>query len=597
MAGLVALAQGLAVQIQGQPWAAAVVTFIVICITTRLLTGQPQSAGRQTNSQILDARIPPAIPYWVPYLGHIPNMALNADSFLAALRKLYPSGAFSLTFLGGVHTVVFKPALTAALINQPAHIVDAGPASKHLVKTTFGYPRSKASLALYDTCLLDLREQYVHLMSEKPLGQMIARTADRLRHNIADFVTFNDGDIDQTHWERLAGAGLVEDASASGSGGQPVVEADLFELVRNFVAFTANPSLLGTDFVDNFPEFWQALWRLDDGFMALAMDLPAIVPMRTAIGARRARGFLFRSLDEFETALETHYDGGNPGPQWADLDNISALVQGRVDKVWRKHGLSIKQRAALDLALIWAMNANANPFIFWMVWRIYSDADMLARIREEIAPFIVAEEPMVGFGGSVAGGIETAARIEKIDVDGLMNQCPYLKAAYVESMRLDVSSWSFRNVREDTVISDRADENAQKLFLQAGTYAHGAFELHHTDPGAYEDPMVWRPERHIKEQEGGKKPVPDMGNVRPYSKSSPAPVCVPDRLDWGTLLIYTCTRRWSVYVQGQTVCCAGDPPLFGRHHRHVRYPTRRWRAVEAAQAEQGGWNEASRVID
>lgn len=538
MAGLMAIAQSLAAHIQAQPVAATVVTFLVICFTTRLFTGQ--NVERQTNSQILDAKVPPAIPYWIPYLGHIPQMALNADSFLASLRKLYPGGAFSLAFLGGAHTVVFKPALTAALVNQPAHIIDGGPSSKHLMKSNFGYPRSKASVALYDKMMLDTREQYTHLMSEKSLGQMIARTTDRLRHNIADFVTFNGGDIDQTHWERLAEAGLVQDAS----GGAPVVEADLFELVRNFVAFTANPSLLGTDFVENFPQFWQALWRFDDGFMALALDLPAIVPMGKAIGARRARGFLFRSLDEYENALETHYNGGNPGPQWADLDNISALVQGRVEKVWRKHNANTKQRAALDLGLIWAMNANANPFIFWMIWRIYSDEDLLARIREEIAPFIVPEEPMVGFGGVV--GIETAARIEKIDVDGLMNKCPYLKASYVESMRLDVSSWSFKSVREDTVISDRSDENAQKILLPAGTYAHGAFELHHTDPGAYEDPMVWRPERHLKQQAGGKQPVADMGNVRPYSRSTPVNFMFD--LNGYLTLTYLCTRRRSVHV-------------------------------------------------
>lgn len=517
MASLVAIAQGLVARVQEQPWVALVTTLIVVCITTRLMTGQDE--GNQASSQILDAKTPPKVPYWIPYLGHLPQFALNSDSLLVRLRKLYPDGAFSLTFLGSTHTMVYRPSLSTALVNQPAHMVDGGPASRHLMKSNFGYPRSKASLALYDKVLPGLKEQYTHLLSEKSLGLMVEKTTDRLRHNIADFVTFNSGDIDQTHWERIAEAGLVEDAAGDG----PVIEADLFELVRNFVAFTANGSLLGTDFVENYPEFWQALWRFDAGFMALAVDLPSLVPINKAIGARRARGAMFRCLDEFERALETHRDGGNPGPQWADLDNVGPVIQGRLDDVYRKHGLTVPQRSALELSLVWAMNANANPLVFWVLWRIYADADLLARVRAEIAPFVVLEAPVVGFGAAV--GIDTPSRIERIDLDGLMSECPRLKAAYVESLRLDLGSWSFKSVREDTVLSARDGGGAagpQKILLRAGTYAHGAFELHHTDPLAYEDPLTWRHERHIKwktNEKGEKQPVVDLGDVRPYGKS------------------------------------------------------------------------------
>lgn len=519
MESLRAIVQDLVAQVREQPLAALtalVVTFIAIALTTRFTTRQ--SNAIQTNSQLLDAKLPPAVPYWIPYLGHIPQMAFNSDSFLAGLRKLYPGGAFSLTIFGRTHNIIFKPALTAALVNQPPHIIDGGPASRYLMQSVFGYPRSKSSMALYDKALPDIISLYSHLSSEPSLGQMAERTTTQLRHNIADFVTFNSGDIDQTPWERLAEAGLVEDAG----GDAPIIEADMFELVRNFVAVTANGSLFGTDFVENYPEFWQALWRFDAGFMTLAMDLPSLLPLSKAIGARRARSVLFRCLDEYENALETHRNGGNPGPKWADLDNVSPMIQGRLDDVYRKHNFNIQQRAALELALAWAMNANANPLIFWMLCRIYSNPDLLARVRDEIAPFVVPEKIAVEFGGI----FDTPRRIESIDLDGLMNKCPYLKASYVESLRLDLSAWSFKNVQEDTVVSDRAGtENAQKFLLRAGTYAHGAFELHHTDPLAYEDPLTWRAERHIKwnvNGKGEKEAAVDMGHIRPYSKLLPA---------------------------------------------------------------------------
>lgn len=523
MASLVAAAEGLVARLQEQPWVALAATLIIACITVRLMSGHNE--GHQPNSQILDAKTPPAVPYWIPYLGHLPRFAFNSESLLVGLRNLYPDGAFSLTFLGTTHTMVYRPGLTAALVNQPAHMIDGGPASKHLLKSNFGYPRSKSSLALYDKVLPGLKDQYAHLLSEKSLGWMVDRTMERLRHNIADFVTFNSGDIDQTHWERIAEAGLVEDPTVAGV---PVIEANMFELVRNFVAFTANGSLLGTDFVENYPEFWQALWRFDAGFLPLAVDLPSLVPIGKAIGARRARSALFRCLDEFERALETHRDGGNPGPQWADLDNVGPVIQGRLDEVYRKHGLSIPQRSALDLSLVWAMNANASPFVFWVLWRVYSDPELLAQVRDEIAPFVVLEAPVIGFGAAV--GIDTPSRIERLDLDGLMNKCPRLKASYVESLRLDFSSWSFKAVREDTVLGAR---DGEKVLLRAGTYAHGAYELHHTDPSAYEDPLTWRHERHIKwevNEKGEKRPVANLGDIRPYGES---PVPPPRHLTCG----------------------------------------------------------------
>lgn len=518
MASVVETVRGLVAQVREQPLTALtalVVTFIAICLTTRFTTGQ--NHGIQSKSQLLDAKTPPAIPYWIPYLGHLPQMLFKSDSFLAGLRKLHPGGAFSLTFFGRTHTIVFKPALTAALADQPPQVIDGGPASRHLMQSVFGYPRSKSSMALYDKVVPDIKGLDTHLSSEPSLGQMVERTATTLRHNIADFVTFNSGDIDQTPWERLAEAGLVEDAGAD----TPVVEADMFELVRNFVAFTANGSLFGSDFVENYPEFWRAFWRFDAGFTTLAMDYPSLLPLSKAIGARRARSVLFRCLDEYENALETHRNGGNPGPKWADLDNVGPVVQGRLDDVYRKQALSIQQRSAFDLALAWAVNTNANPLIFWMLCRIYADPDLLARIRAEIAPFVVPEKIAVEFGGI----FETPRRIEKVDVDGLVNQCPYLNASYIESSRLDASTWSFRSVREDTVVGDKSGpEDAQKVLLRAGTYALGAYELHHTDPSAYEDPLTWRAERHIRwkvNNKGGKEAVADAGSTRPFGKFHP----------------------------------------------------------------------------
>ncbi|KAJ4391268.1 hypothetical protein N0V93_004885 [Gnomoniopsis smithogilvyi] len=498
--------------IQTQPLTAILATCLVICITTRLVTSH--NAGAQASPRTQNAKFAPAVPYWIPFLGHFPQITLSKDGFLASLRKLYPGGVFSLNILGRTYTVLFKPNLIKSLLAQSSGTIVTSSTSKRLVQTVFGYPRSSTDLALYDTFHRDCEDQYEHLSSEASMKLMVDRATTRLRHNVADFVTFNSGEIDQAPWERLAEAGLEVDADQ-----KEVVEADLFELVRNFVAFTANTAFLGTDFVENFPSFWQALWRLEKGFMPLAIETPVFLPVNSAIGARRSRGFLLGWMDEFETALEKHQKGENPGPQWADLDNVSPIIKGRLCDVWNKHNVGIKQRSAMDLSLIWAMNANANGVIFWVIWRIYSDPWLLIKIREEIEPYVILEKPAVGFGGA----FESATRIEKIDLDGLMTNCPYLKAAYIESLRLDVDVWAFESIQKDTVITEPEGGAgvAGNILLEAGTFALGASSLHYTDPTVYEDPLSWKPERHIRWSAAGgkgeKKANVDMSNLEPYT--------------------------------------------------------------------------------
>lgn len=514
MAGLLALAQGLLSHIQQQHLAVLAITFTVVCISTRLLTG---NNGRTVDdSHSGGAKVAPAVPYWIPYLGHIPQMAFNSEGFLAGLRNLYPGGVFSLNFLGGVHTIIFKPGLTTSLVNQPVHIADGYASSKHLMKSNFGWPRNKASLEAYDKMIDDLIVLYKMLSSEPNFSQMVDKTVQRLRHNIADFVTFNESEVDQTDWEKSADAETVQDKT-----GEQVVEADLYDLVRNFIAMTANVSLFGTDFVENYPRFWQHLWRFDEGFMALAADLPSWLPIGTAIAARRARSDALACLRAFETALESDREGEKPTPEWADLDNVSTVVQTRVDDVFRKHNLTIEQRASLDLALAWAMNANSNPLVFWLLWRINSDAVLLARIRDEIAPYVAIEKPAHGFGSA----FKAALRIESIDVEGLVNNCPLLKAAYIETLRVDVGSWSFKVIKEDAIISEK-DESSEKFLLPKGTYAHGAHELNHMNPDVFEDPKEWSIERHLKwdtsSEKGEKRPLEaDMGFVRPFGECNP----------------------------------------------------------------------------
>lgn len=277
---------------------------------------------------------------------------------------------------------------------------------------------------------------------------------------------------------------------------------------------TANPALVGTDFVNNNPGYWENLWTMDRGFVYLATGLPRWTPFPPLTRAHVALRRMLTAASAFESALEKKWNGEDPGPDWRDLDNVGTLIKARME-VYRKYDLSIQARAAIEVALLWAMNANANPLIFWMLNHIYADKEVLQRIRDEVAPYVRAIQPSEDFG------IAELPRLETLDHDALATKCPLLKSAYIESLRFDTAIWSLKAIRQDFVLSGRGerDPNADMFFLEKGSYAHIAHDLHHTNPQYYEDPGVWKADRHIRyvpDDDGEKKAQADMGNVRPY---------------------------------------------------------------------------------
>ena len=263
--------------------------------------------------------------------------------------------------------------------------------------------------------------------------------------------------------------------------------------------------------MNNFPGFFNDLWAMDKGFLYLSTGLPRWFPFPPLTTAHLARRRMFAAMNQFETAMEKQRNGEDPGSEWHSLDDVSNLISSRVD-VYRKYEMSTEARSSFETTLMWAMNANANPLLFWMLIHIYSDKDVLARLREEIAPYAQRATPSEGFG------IAEPPRLQTIDHDGLTNHCPLLKSCYFESLRVDTSILSLKVMKDDLVLSGR-DKSAEKYILKKGSYTHVAHDIHHKDPAYFNDPETWRADRHISYVDGpdGEKYVSvNMGTIRPF---------------------------------------------------------------------------------
>lgn len=101
-----------------------------------------------------------------------------------------------------------------------------------------------------------------------------------------------------------------------------------------------------------------------------------------------------------------------------------------------------------------------------MITHICEASDLLARIRKEIGPHAKATQPQQLLG------IPEPARLE-INVDGLVQSCPLLKACFYECVRLYSATTSVRSVTKAFEISDTLgdttiDLKSHSYVLEAG---------------------------------------------------------------------------------------------------------------------------------
>ncbi|KAK3117311.1 hypothetical protein LTR53_001428 [Teratosphaeriaceae sp. CCFEE 6253] len=541
---------------------------IALLLITRLVSSQ-HAVPKGANNGI--ARRPPAVPYWLPLLGHIPNMAYNADAFLRGLRSRFTTGIVSLNFGGGTHNIVYSPSLATALLNQKQDTANSEEVSRRLLNAIFGFPKSEYEK--YDAAFPGLMACYKHLLSEPSLGDLVAQTVRRIQGSISDLVTGNGSLVDQTLWERTSNVRVA----STGTRGGSTVEASLLPLIRDYAAHTANPALIGSDFFNNYPDFLDDLWVMDRGFILLATGLPRWVPNPILLRAHIARKNLLDKLDAFHTAMEKRANGEDPGSEWSSLDDVGSLVKARME-VYRKHGFSIRARAAIELSLLWAGNANSDTLIFWMINRIYADRVLLQMIREEIEPYVSVTRPQSDLP------IQEPPRLEKLDVDALCSKCPLLKSTYVESLRLNAAPWSFKVVKQDFVLHGR-EKGAEEWQLRKGDYVHIAHDLHSTDPKHFDEPMTWRADRHIKYDEDDKRGVADMGSIRPYGGGSS--MCKGRAVALKQSIMFTAAivSMWDIEAAG------GGPWKMPRHQKatgvyNTRDDTRVW--VKRRQLSKSG---------
>lgn len=416
-------------------------------------------------------------------------------------------GVFHIILAGRVHNIVIQPSVVKAVFVQRTAI-SSNDFAYHVLENFFG---DNGDLRRMDphTVFSTMHAPVARLNREPFVSSAALKTVQLAEDRVQNLVSFNSSWVDQSLWERLANVSVDPKGQ--------YVEADFFRLVQIFISDIASTALMGQDFMNNNPNILDDLFTVDAKFQKLLLGVPSWFPGMAP--AYRARYKVRDAVRDLHQALYDTWDGKDPGSKYSDLSDVSNVIQDRA-RVFRESKATPEVGGIADGLILWAMNVNAPQVIFWLLWRIYQSPSFRDEIMSEFAPYATLTEVASDLP------IQELPRL-KLDLPGLVHECPLLKSTFYETMRIVASGPSYKCIVEPFSVTESAEDAAldgksepQTYQFNKGEYICIPHSAHTTDGRYWSDPEAFRPRRFITddvEKKGEKeKPVVDMGSMKVF---------------------------------------------------------------------------------
>ncbi|KAH6689456.1 cytochrome P450 [Plectosphaerella plurivora] len=269
----------------------------------------------------------------------------------------------------------------------------------------------------------------------------------------------------------------------------------LGDVLRGEMAEAASRAMVGTEVFEMVPDLVERFWRYD----AVALRLMLGMPQWWDREAYRVRDGLLEVLEGYlqdvlgrvtldDEGKFVKGNGEDDDPDWEPM--LGSRFNRSVAGFGLSAGLSMRAVAGGMAMSMFGLNSNSIPVTQWAVFELVRDKELLAAVREEVAP-------------ALRGGV--------FDIE-MLEGMPLLQAVYLETMRLHVAISITREAVEDVRI-DGFDIPKGRM-VQAPTSFGGE------DEAVWgEDVGVWRPGRHLRDDgKGGREFVVSAkaGEFFPY---------------------------------------------------------------------------------
>ncbi|EXJ70092.1 uncharacterized protein A1O5_07165 [Cladophialophora psammophila CBS 110553] len=478
-----------------RPFQTLFAAFFVICVVTRIVSGlqyrstvskQAQAAGGSTGPRTV-----PILPYWIPWIGHAFSFVAGGTDFLTrAARSLGPNASiYALKMANSKHNVVTVPSLAKQILIDRTSPITMNDFIYHTMKN-FWDDRGAIKAIDPDHLWGNIHGVLSGMLRESFVTAAISGTVNMVAERTWNLVSGAQSPVDQSIWERQGGVEVI----SRGDGDKALVaEASLFPLIRYFVGDIATTVLFGQNFMENNPNIMPDLWEMDSQFNLFMAGAPSWLPGMG--GPTQARERIIQAVQEHHEALFKYLDGQDAGSRWSDMSDVSSVIVDRA-KAFRAGGSVPRGYATGNAAILWAMNINANPVIFWMTWYVFSNPSLLHEIRAEIAPYVRFRQPP-----ATGLPVKEAPKLD-IDIAALWTKCPLLKGAFFETMRLEAASMSYKMVEDDFVVFENEEDarllgkkEPQSWLLRKGEYICLPHGVHQSDDKYFRDPQRFDPRR------------------------------------------------------------------------------------------------------
>lgn len=324
--------------------------------------------------------------------------------------------------LGTSQYIVASPDLVGPVYRQP-NTIAFGPLIMHVTQRMVGFDENTMRIGFQDIFSGGLLPQvhdaaYPHLSTGKAYDEIVNKV---LEH-------------EGLFLDKVKGQGEV---------------VDLFAWQREIMGNASMLAIYGPENIWTMDRrLEEDFWNFESGLVGLMVG---VFPQYTASKAYYGRKRLVEALVEFNTSDRIKKAGG--------------VVQESY-RVRAKNGISEVECAKNELGGMFGFIANAAITTFWVLNYIFSDADLLAEIRNEILKHAVTEDEK---------------KQRTISVTALKTACPLLLSVYREVLRLVGQVPSSRMLVSDTVL-------AEKYRLKEGSILQIGTSILHTDPA------IWGPD-------------------------------------------------------------------------------------------------------
>ncbi|KAJ4189119.1 hypothetical protein NW755_005940 [Fusarium falciforme] len=349
-----------------------VLVFLVLpCLLTYVYTSYGNKGYRYDQA----SREPPRVPHWVPVVGNTFGFAFDTEKFLfSAISKF---GNVPLRLLIGAEPMYYIPH------GQP--ILDLFKASRHLttkslgvmtIRNAFGCPPADVKIYADDESGTDAKpapgwehvdpSQRLHFVHHRDLHTLLAGSSlHALEEKFVEALSrsiSNDSKFKEDEWTEVS---------------------DLYALFRDYLFCAALEAFCGEKFLELSPDFPEDFWVFDHHLPNLFKRLPKwLIPKS------------FRTRDKALEGVLRYHKYGREQFDLTDDDALkgewtpefgSRLMRAR-QKMFLTAGFSMQGAAALDLGMLWGVNANAIPAAMWMLLGVLLDDNIKDRLMAEIEP-------------------------------------------------------------------------------------------------------------------------------------------------------------------------------------------------------------------